>query len=123
MIRRGNVQTLAAAGTSANVLEGTQFAQLSRAQFLTIRAKMARAIAATPADKYSLRLEDSTLSSGLLRGATLNAATAANVSNTDEGAGLTDDDIIFSGVVTPGSLILDFTLTAAGSIMWDVTSA
>ena len=122
MIRIGDV-----AASAANVLDGTRFQQITDPINLTVRARRIGSVGFAAADKAKLTIGSIELTNVTINQQdTTNPAPGANsVGLRDLGVmGLNSDDVIWSGRVNPGSLILTFANagTTNRNVLWDVTA-
>ena len=116
MIREGGIAT-----TVDNQLDSTQFSQITEQMRLMVRARLSQQTTLSATQTYRFRVGAIVLSVGVLNSAS--AISGANTGPADF-QGLSDDHIIFNGLVNPGTLQLDFagTTNAATGVIWDVTA-
>ena len=110
-----------------NVLEGTPFQQLGRSAQITVRAKyVVNANSTDEAErKVSLNIGSQTLVDSIVRqqAGGLTGASDGAGSSQGENVGLSDCDIVYRGLVPPGTLTLSFEDTGSGIVgYWDVSS-
>ena len=115
MIREGGYNSAA----SSNVLTDTQFQQITQQMRMKIRARQfVSANASTAFSTVRFTQSATVLSDVQVNQQLANVAASSNQSPPGEVRGLNDGDIVFEGLVNPGTLQLS---VPAGTI-WDVTA-
>ena len=118
MIRIGDVAT-----NGNNVLDQTRFQQITDPLNMTFRARRIGDVGFQTGDKAVLKIGSIEVSTVVINQQDTSQGTSV-VDGDFRPLGLSADDVIWSGRVDPGSLLLTFpnAATANSNVLWDVTA-